>query len=438
MNQGGDYMFRHKKNDLMAWREKENRLPLLLLGARQVGKTYLLKEFAAQYYKDFVYINFELEPQMKTLFDKDLIPERILSDIELTYMRKIDIETTLIIFDEIQLEMRAVTALKYFAESLVQYHVVGAGSLLGVALNRENYSFPVGKVEMHYLYPLTFDEFLMGIGSEMYLPRIEEAFNKNEALPEVIHDQLIERYTQYLYVGGMPAAINEFNRCGLRIVDFDRQVHENIINAYIADMSKYTTKAEVMKVQAIYRSIPDQLAGDQRKFKYSVVEKGAKALTYGSSIEWLLLSQVSLECAMVVRGEIPLSVYKDPKGFKLYFSDVGLLMAITRVPYMTMVRDNEHNLFKGAVTENYVAQHLRAKGYDLYYWKNNTSEVDFLLQQEENIIPIEVKSSTNKRSRSLMEYLRQYQPRQSIRISRRNFGFNDGIKSVPLYAVYLI
>jgi hypothetical protein len=236
----------------------------------------------------------------------------------------------------------------------------------------------------------------------------------------------------------MPAAINEFNRCGLRIVDFDRQVHENIINAYIADMSKYTTKSEVMKVQAIYRSIPDQLAGDQRKFKYSVVEKGAKALTYGSSIEWLLLSQVSLECAMVNRGEIPLSVYKDPKGFKLYFSDVGLLMAITRVPYMTMVRENEHNLFKGAVTENYVAQHLRAKGYDLYYWKNNTSEVDFLLQQEENIIPIEVKSSTNKRSRSLMEYMRQYQPLHSIRISRRNFGFNEGIKSVPLYAVYLI
>jgi hypothetical protein len=193
-----------------------------------------------------------------------------------------------------------------------------------------------------------------------------------------------------------------------------------------------------MKVQAIYRSIPDQLAGDQRKFKYSVVEKGTKALTFGSSIEWLLLSQVSLECAMINRGEIPLSVYRDPKGFKLYFSDVGLLMAITRVPYMTMVRENEHNLFKGAVTENYVAQHLKAKGYDLYYWKSNSNEVDFILQMGENIIPIEVKSSTNIRSRSLMEYIRQYQPHQSFRISKRNFGLIDGIKSVPLYAIHLI
>lgn len=431
-------MLRNKKQELIRWKSKEVRLPLLLLGARQVGKTYLLKEFAKEFYTDYIYINFELEPQMRSLFDKDLKPERIISDIELTYMKKVDISQTLIIFDEIQLEMKAVTALKYFAEASEQYHIVGAGSLLGVALNRENYSFPVGKVDIHYLYPFTFDEFLRGIGQEMFLPRIEEAFAKDEALPAVIHDQLIERYTQYLYVGGMPAAINDFSRCGHSIISFDRVVHENIINAYIADMSKYTTKSEVMKVQAIYRSIPDQLAGDQKKFKYNLVEKGAKALTFGSSIEWLLLSQVSLECSMINRGEIPLSVYKDPKSFKLYFSDVGLLMAITRIPYMTMVRENEHNLFKGAVAENYVAQQLKAKGYDLYYWKNNTHEVDFILQKGEAIIPIEVKASTNKRSRSLREYMNQYQPPQSIRITRKNFGCVDGIKSVPFYAVYLL
>ncbi|GAU78648.1 ATP-binding protein [Fusibacter sp. 3D3] len=431
-------MLRNKKANLIAWKDKEKRLPLILLGARQVGKTYLLKEFASEFYKDFIYINFELEPQMRSLFEKDLKPERIISEIELIYMKKIDMNHTLIFFDEIQLEMKAVTALKYFAEASMQYHIVGAGSLLGVALNRENYSFPVGKVEMHYLYPLTFDEFLRGIGFEIILPRIEEAFHKSEALPSAMHDQLIEKYTQYLYIGGMPSAINEFIRCGLNVIDFDRSVHENIINAYIADMSKYTTKAEVMKVQAIYRSIPDQLAGDQRKFKYNLVEKGAKALTFGSSIEWLLLSQVSIECALINRGEIPLSVYKDPKGFKLYFSDVGLLMAITRIPYMTMVREHEHNLFKGAVTENYVAQQLKARGYDLYYWKHNCNEVDFILQKDEQIIPIEVKASTNKRSRSLMAYIGQYQPRQSIRISKKNFGCVEGIKSVPLYAVYLI
>lgn len=431
-------MLRNKKQELIRWKSKEDRLPLLLLGARQVGKTYLLKEFAKEFYTDSIYINFELEPQMRSLFDKDLKPERIISEIELTYMKKVDLSQTLIIFDEIQLQMKAVTALKYFAEASEKYHIVGAGSLLGVALNRDNYSFPVGKVDIHYLYPFTFDEFLRGIGQEMVLPRIEEAFTKDEALPTVIHDQLIEKYTQYLYIGGMPAAINDFIRCGLSIINFDRVVHENIINAYIADMSKYTTKSEVMKVQAIYRSIPDQLAGNQKKFKYNLVEKGAKALTFGSSIEWLLLSQVSLECSMINRGEIPLSVYKDPKSFKLYFSDVGLLMAITRIPYMTMVRENEHNLFKGAVAENYVAQQLRAKGYDLYYWKNNTHEVDFILQKNEAIIPIEVKASTNKRSRSLREYMNQYQPPQSIRLSRKNFGCVDGIKSVPFYAVYLL
>ncbi len=431
-------MLRNKREELIRWKSKETKLPLLLLGARQVGKTYLIKEFAKEFYKDFIYINFELEPQMRTIFDKDLKPERIIAEIELVYMKKVEVRQTLIIFDEIQLEMKAVTALKYFAEASVQYDIIGAGSLLGVALNREDYSFPVGKVDIHYLYPFTFDEFLRGIGQESALTRIEDAFIKNEALSSVIHDQLIEQYTQYLYVGGMPAAINDFVRCGLNIANFDRAIHENIINAYIADMSKYTSKSEVLKVQAIYRSIPDQLAGDQNKFKYNVVEKGAKALTFGSSIEWLLLSQVSLECSMINRGEIPLSVYKDPKSFKLYFSDVGLLMAITRIPYTTIARVNEHNLFKGAITENYVAQHLKAKGYDLYYWKNNTHEVDFVMQKGDMIIPIEVKASINKRSRSLLEYVRQYNPPHSIRISRRNFGYVDGIKSVPLYAVYLL
>jgi predicted AAA+ superfamily ATPase len=276
--------------------------------------------------------------------------------------------------------MKAITALKYFAEAAEDYHIVGAGSLLGTALNRETYSFPVGKVEIHNLYPLTFDEFIRGIGLERQLEAVEESFYRKKAMPTAVHDLMIEKYIQYLYVGGMPAAINAWIQCGFNIVDFDRLIHENIINAYIADMSKYTTKSEVLKVQAIFRSIPNQLAGDHKKFKYSLVEKGAKALTFGSSIEWLLLSHIALECDMINRGEIPLNVYKDPKSFKLYMSDVGLLMTMTRIPYMTMVREQEHNLFKGMVTENYVAMQLKAKGYELFYWKNNTHEVDFVIQ----------------------------------------------------------
>ncbi len=383
-------------------------------------------------------MNLEREPLLCTLFDKDLDPKRILSEIELNYMKKIDPENTLIIFDEIQMEMKAVTALKYFAEECSNYHIVGAGSLLGVAINRESYSFPVGKVNLHYLYPFTFDEFILGLGMGPYLDKINECYTLNEAMPELAHNSLLGLYKQYLYIGGMPAAICDYIDCDQDIVAFDRRVHENIINAYIADMSKYTSIAEVLKVQAIYKSIPDQLAGDYNKFKYSRVEKGAKALTYGSSIEWLLLSQVSIECPMVNRGEIPLSVYKEAKKFKLYMSDTGLLMAMTNVPYIIMVRDFEHNLFKGAITENYVAQQLKAKGHDLYYWKKNTYEVDFILQEDDQVIPIEVKTAANTRSRSLKEYMRVYQPQSSIRISSKNFGLSAGIRSIPLYAVYCL
>lgn len=431
-------MRRNKMEDLVKWKHKKDKQPLLLLGARQVGKTYLIKDFAKKEYENSIYINFEQEPQMKEIFERNLVPERIISELELITMRKINPDDTIIIFDEIQLEMKAITSLKYFAESDMNYSVIGAGSLLGVAIQRETLSFPVGKVEIHYLYPFTFDEFLMSLELDLYMDQISKCYHSNTPMPEVVHDKLMERYHHYLYVGGMPAAINGYLENNKDIVSFDRNIHTNIINAYIADMSKYTTKAEVLKVQGIYKTIPDQLAADYKKFKYSLVEKGAKQLTYGSSIEWLLLSQLSLECPRVNRGEIPLSVYKDSKSFKLFLSDVGLLMSMTKVPYIIMVREGEHNLFKGAITENYVAQQLVAKSIDIYYWKNNAHEVDFIIQKEDQVIPIEVKSSSNKRSRSLKAYIDQYSPTQSIRISSKNFGFSGGIKSVPLYGAYLI
>jgi len=273
---------------------------------------------------------------------------------------------------------------------------------------------------------------------DMYLERIKYCYINNESMPAQVHDTLMELYKHYLYVGGMPAAINNYKFCERDLVKFDRMVHSNITNAYLADMSKYTTSSEVLKVQKIFLSIPDQLAGDNRKFKYALIEKGAKASTYGSSIEWLLLSQISLECSMINRCEIPLSVYKDSKHFKLYMSDVGLLMSLTKIPYVTIAKENEHNLFKGAITENYIAQQLCAKNHELFYWKNKTYEVDFIIQREDKIIPIEVKSGSNTRSRSLMEYKRQYNPDICIRISSKNFGFYNGIKAVPLYSAYLI
>ncbi len=297
--------------DLIVWKNKKNKLPLIILGARQVGKTYLIKEFAELYYKNFVYLNFESDTYLKDIYEKDLNPKRILSEIELYINRKINSEDTLIIFDEIQIAEKAVTALKYFAEAMPEYNIVCAGSLLGVAIQRENFSFPVGKVEFKYLYPFMFDEFLNGIGFEMYVEKIKDCYYENEMMPKIIHEKLIDLYKHYLCVGGMPAAINEYKEKNMNLGDFDRLVHENIINAYIADMSKYCKGSESLKIQAIYKSIPEQLAGDNKKFKYSVVKKGAKASEFGSSVEWLMLSNLNIECTLIKISEFPLSVYRE-------------------------------------------------------------------------------------------------------------------------------
>ena len=431
-------MYRNKMKELCIWKERENRLPLLLLGARQVGKTYLLTEFAKKEYEEYVYINFESMPNYRTLFDQDLNPERIISEIEFLIDRKINPKNSLIFFDEIQIEIKALTSLKYFVEELPEYNIVCAGSLVGVALNREEFSFPVGKVEFHYLYPFSFDEFLLAIKKDMLVEKIQQCFNEMTQMPVVIHEKILEIYKHYLFIGGMPKAILEYLRVNLNISDFDSMVHHNIINAYIADMSKYTKNNEVLKVQAIYKSIPSQLACDNRKFKYSIVKKGAKAIRYGTSIEWLLLSQSTIESKMINRSELPLMVYSNNSSFKLYLNDVGLLVHMTKVPFQLLIKKNEHNLFKGAIAENYVAQQLNSSKVDLFYWKNNTNEIDFIIQKEELIIPIEVKADTNTRSRSLMEYMRIYNPEYAIRLSAKNFGFANNIKAIPLYAAYLI
>lgn len=431
-------MRRNAMAELISWKNKKQRQPLLLLGARQVGKTYLLQELAAREFDDSIYINLERDHTISTLFEENLNPKRIIAEIEYLNNKKIIPGKTLLIFDEIQLDMKVITSLKYFAEEASEYHVVGAGSLLDVALERENYSFPVGKVEFLYLYPFTFDEFLMGLGQEMLLERIEQSYRSLEQMPEALHTKLLDLYKRYLFVGGMPAAINHYLSVGSDIMAFDRMVQENILNAYIADMSKYTSSNQVIKVQAIYRSIPKQLASDNRKFKYSVVERGAKSATFSSSIEWLLLSKVGLECQMINRPEIPLAAYVEKKHFKLYMSDVGLLMNMSRTPFSILSNQQEHNLFKGALTENYVAQQLRAGGNTLYYWKSKAHEVDFILQDKDRIIPLEVKASDNTRSRSLMEYMRKFDSAYAIRLSTKNFGYKNNIKSLPLYCTYLL
>jgi len=344
----------------------------------------------------------------------------------------------LIIFDEIQLCPRALTSLKYFNEQKPEYHIIGAGSLLGVAINREKSSFPVGNVDSLLMFPMDFEEFLWAMNEEKLIAEIRYSFETNEALPEALHIKAMNYYRQYLIIGGMPKAILEFIETGnfLSVPE----VQSQIINDYIADMAKYATNAQNIRIRASYNSIPLQLAKDNRKFQYKVVQKGGTAAIFGEAIEWLIDAGIVLKCEKVEQGMIPLSVYRDLASFKLYMGDIGLLAAKSGVPQQILLIAGEtENIFLGHITENYVAQALNSNKHNLYYWTSNgEAELDFVLQKDNDIIPIEVKTGIHTRSKSLTVFTSKYQTAYSVRISGKNFGFANNIKSVPLYAVFCI
>ncbi len=431
-------MKRNKMQWLLQWKTRKNKLPLLVVGARQVGKTYLILDFAKNEYPDYIYINFEENTRFNQIFELDLNPKRIIEEIQIILDKEIIISETLIIFDEIQACEKAITSLKYFAESTNEYHIICAGSLFGVALSRNHFSFPVGKVEFMYLNPFTFDEFLLGTKQELLLKKIEESYLTLKKTPEVVHEKALEQYKKYLCIGGMPAAIKDYVEHSCDLVAFNRDIHYNIINSYIADMSKYTSNSENVKVQAIYKSIPKQLASDSKKFKYSIIDKNAKASRYNQSIEWLLLTNLCLECKMINKTENPLMAYIKNGFFKLYFNDIGLLLSLSRIPFSKILNDQETFMFKGAIAENYIATQFIKENESLYYFKNDKMEVDFIKQINDEIIPIEVKAGIHTRSRSLMKYIDLYNPSYTIRISQKNFGKTHKIKSVPLYAAFAI
>jgi predicted AAA+ superfamily ATPase len=326
-------MKRNLMTQFIQWKKSKVKSPILLLGTRQVGKTFLIKEFGETSFKNFVYLNFENSPNYNMLFEKDLNTVRIIEEIELELEQTIHPENTLIILDEIQQAPKAITALKYFKEDLPQYHIVCAGSLLGIMLLREQVSFPVGKVDFKYLYPFTFDEFLIGLGHDLYVEKIKSCFDKNEQMPEVLHSKLIGLYKHYLCIGGMPASINNYRHHNNSLTQFDCNIHENIINAYIADMGKYTTGSDTLIAQVIYLSLPSQLAKENKKFKYSIVKKGSKSAHYDAAIEWLLSSRMNLICNCINYPDFPLSAYTEHSILKLYMNDVGLLNSMGKIPY---------------------------------------------------------------------------------------------------------
>ena len=429
-------MYRKIYNDLINWKN-DFKLPLMLIGARQTGKTYVLKKFCQENYPNYIYINLEKEPDIVSIFDATLDPDRIVENIQIYKKIDFNVENTIIFIDEIQVSEKAINSLKYFAESEKPYKIVTAGSLLGVKLNRMHSSFPVGKVVIKYLYPMDFEEFLINIKEEKLIKEIELHFKTNEKMVEALHKKAIDLFNTYLILGGMPAIIANYieNEQKITLVNFD--IQDIIITSYLADMNKYTENTESIKNSKIYMAIPNELARENNIFKYSIVDKDARKIRYENSLDWLIASNMILKSNLVEKNEIPLKAYVNNNKFKIYLSDVGLLRSLSNINYREILTEEKFQ-FKGALIENYIACEIYSKTKELYFYNFQKYEIDFLVKIDNKIIPIEVKSSKRTTSKSLNEYINKYRPAYCIRISTKNFGFENNIKSIPLYAVFCI
>lgn len=430
-------MERKIENTILNWKNSSKRMPLIIKGARQIGKTYTALMIGKKYYKNTVYFNMEDSQELVSIFEKDFDIERIITELSIRSGESIFKNETLIIFDEIQACERALLSLKYFCEKAPEYHIIAAGSLLGVALNREKYSFPVGKVDMITMYPMDFEEFLWALNQHDLADAIREHYQSNEMFS--LHDTAMMYYKTYLLVGGMPRAVLDYIET--KDYNFVTASQKSLNDSYIADMAKYATPNETTKIMNAYNSIPAQLSKENKKFQYKVIKSGARAYEYETPIEWLNASGVINKCVKIREGKMPLSVFVENESFKIYMADTGILCSKFSIPAkMILTETNAFDGFKGALTENYVAAALKTNGYDLYYWEaNGKAELDFVIQSAEgDIIPVEVKAADNVRAKSLGVFMKKYDIQKAIIISSKNFGFENHIKSVPLYAVFAI
>lgn len=394
----------------------------------------MMKELGIESFKNTVYVNFEADGKIGDFFKADIHADTVIKILEKYYHLPIVPEETLIIFDEIQMCERALAALKYFTEEAPEYHVLAAGSLLGIALDREHYSFPVGKVQMLTMYPMDFEEYLWAKGKEILSDTIREHFKENRQLEEMLHQEALQEYYNYCIVGGMPAAV--LADVSVNPTMNQDEIRQMILDSYVADMAKYAKAGETVKIYAAYDSLPMQLAKDSKKFQYKLIKQGGRASQYGDSIDWLIKAGIVNKCTKCAQGYLPSAAYQDLTSFKLYYSDMGILSARTGMTLKRLLgSESEH--FRGIFTENYVACALKSQGHELFYWESDgISEIDFLLTIEEHVIPVECKSGEHVKAKSLMVYREKYNPQYVIRISGRNFGMVDGIKAVPLYAVF--
>ncbi|MDR3331499.1 MAG: ATP-binding protein [Synergistaceae bacterium] len=449
-------MERKITQELTKWKQNSQAKPLVVYGARQVGKTYVIREFGQNRYQNLIEVNFEVEETLSSIFAISLQPKAIIKALEDFYETKIDLDNTLIFFDEIQKCPQALTSLKYFQEEMEQgkahYQIVAAGSLLGVTLQHEQggpldnkkqqATFPVGKVDTLIVYPLDFEEFLWAGKKKFLANQIREGYRQNQALPDILHREALMFYQKFLVVGGMPKVVAAY------LASSDYRVEQKVIvDSYSADMTKYTPdRITGLRNQETYRSVAKQLGQEKanKKFIFSDIRKGAKSRDYRGSVWWLAQAHVIIECTKIKAGDMPLLASEETDFFKLYLSDTGLLC------YLLAVTQNNLDIFdktyQGALTENYVAcalqNKIQALSARLHYWKasekTDGAEVDFVISSSGGNIPIEVKSSVNVRSKSLNSFTKRFAPAQVFRVSKRNFGFENGIKSIPLYAAFCI
>lgn len=428
-------MKRNAIKELYEWKENNGRKPLVILGARQVGKTWLMKEFGKEAYKKCAYVNFEDNDDLRGLFEHDFDILRIIANLQWTTGVTID-EDTLIILDEIQEAPRGITALKYFQEKAPQYHVIAAGSLLGIAMHK-NDSFPVGKVDFMHLYPLSFYEFLNAIGEKKMVDLLQA---KDWTMLTMVRAKFEERLRQYYFVGGMPAAVLAFVNDG--DLNKVRTIQKSIIEAYERDFSKHAPAIEVPRIRMVWHSIPSQLSKENRKFIYGMIKEGARAKDFELAIEWLKDAGLIYKVNRCKKAQLPLAAYEDFSAFKMFLSDIGLMGAMSNIPVQSLLNGNVlFSDFKGALTEQFVLQQMKTnQSLSIYYWSadNSRGEIDFLVQQEEKVIPIEVKAEENLQAKSLRMFVERNPGLKGCRFSMSPYREQDWLVNYPLYSVLTI
>lgn len=428
-------MKRNAIKELYEWKENNDRKPLVILGARQVGKTWLMKEFGKEAYKKCAYVNFEDNDDLRGMFEHDFDIQRIIANLQWATDVTID-EDTLIILDEIQEAPRGITALKYFQEKAPQYHVIAAGSLLGIAMHK-NDSFPVGKVDFMHLYPFSFYEFLNAIGEKKMVDLLQA---KDWTMLTMVRAKFEERLRQYYFVGGMPAAVLAFVNDG--DLNKVRTIQKSIIEAYERDFSKHAPAIEVPRIRMVWHSIPSQLSKENRKFIYGMIKEGARAKDFELAIEWLKDAGLIYKVNRCKKAQLPLAAYEDFSAFKMFLSDIGLMGAMSNIPVQSLLNGNMlFSDFKGALTEQFVLQQMKTnQSLSIYYWSadNSRGEIDFLVQQEEKVIPIEVKAEENLQAKSLRMFVERNPGLKGCRFSMSPYREQDWLVNYPLYSVLTI